>query len=123
MTGQRAIIELRQHGKMPAECWVVLHAEPRRFYDDWHPEMLMENDMAPEVHVMPDENVATLDFRFLRGGVVHIAGGDKARAMATLERIAQFEPAKAIAAGADWMIGWKADRGFVNFLQRKAVVA
>lgn len=120
MIGQKSIIDLRLQGLMPAQCWVMLHDETPEFRDWYHPEMLMQNDMAPEVHVGPSEIVDTLDFRFLRGIVAHIAGGEMERSIRCLRRIAAFEPAKAICAGDGWMVGWKAGYGFINFLQKKA---
>lgn len=120
MIGQKAIIDLRLQGLKPAECWVILHGENPDFRDWDHPEMLMQNDMAPEVHVLPAESVDTLDFRFLRGVIVHISGGDMERSIRCLRRISTFEPEKAICAGDGWMVGWKADRGFIDFLQKKA---
>jgi len=120
MTGHQSIVELRLHHHKPAEAWVILHDRERPTFGSFtQPETLMHNQSAPEVHVMPEEVVGTLDFRFLRGVLVHIVGLDKDRCIAAVNRVAQFEPAKAITAGQDWLLGWKPGIGFIDLLRKQ----
>lgn len=116
MIGQEAIIDLRFEGYKPSDLWLVLHDERPTFGPFTHPEQLMHTGSPPEVHVMPDEVIETLDLRFVRGIVVHIVGVDKAKCRSALRRLVEFEPAKAITAGPDWLAGWEPGRGYINFL-------
>lgn len=119
MIGQNAIIDLRYEGYRPSNVWLVLHEERPAFGTFTNPELLMHSGGFPEVHVMPDEIVNTLDLRFMRELVVHIVGSDKDRCRSALRRVAEFEPAKAITAGPDWLAGWIAGQGYVNFLDKE----
>jgi len=114
--GQNAIIDIRMEGYRPSDVWLVLHDERPQFGTFTHPEQLMQTGSFPEVHVMPDEVVEALDLRFLRDLVVHIVGADKSRCRKALRRVVEFEPAKAITAGHDWLAGWEKGRGYINFL-------
>lgn len=114
--GHNAIIDIRMEGYKPSDVWLVLHDERPQFGTFTHPEQLMQTGSFPEVHVMPDEVIETLDLRFLRDLTVHIVGQSRARCRSALRRVAEFEPAKAITAGPDWLAGWIAGRGYINFL-------
>jgi len=114
MTGHRPLIEMRLAGYMPKSAFVtVLEARPA-WGSFTHPDKAMEMGGAPDIVILPDDNPATVDLRCLRGVVVHIAGNSRDRTVAALERIAEFEPAKAIAGG-DWGLrAWKPNKGFFD---------
>jgi len=98
MNGHNALIALRLKGYMPQWCHVVLwDRRPvyRRFWD--HPENAMQIEDQPEIHILPDENVSTLDLRFLRGMQVNMNSFcDAQRTLAALDRIMQFDPQLAV---------------------------
>lgn len=118
MIGHQSIIDLRLNGYKPVEIWVMLPNEKPTFGPINDPESMMQNQFKPEVYVMPDESVGSLDFRFVRDITIHIVCIDKNRSMRALKRIAQFDPEKAICAGEDWMFGWTSRRGFINFFEK-----
>lgn len=119
MIGHQSIIDLRFNGYKPTEIWVMLLDKLPRFGTMDHPEIMMQNQLRPEVHVLPDEVVETLDFRFVKEVTVHIVSLDKNRSIRALHRIAEFDPTRAICAGEDWMIGWNKSRGFINFFEKE----
>ncbi|MFT0547848.1 hypothetical protein ACMHYO_16155 [Allopusillimonas ginsengisoli] len=69
----------------------------------------------PTLHVLDSEPADRLDLRCVIGTVVHICTVSRKRALELLDRVATFSPAKAIAAGEWGMVGWRPDRGMVEF--------
>lgn len=119
MTGHLSIIEIRMQGLKPSDMWLVLHSVKPEFGPFTDPEDQLHSGSFPEVHVMPNESVETMDLRFVRGMVVHIVGADKDRCRRALRRVVDFEPNKAITAGPDWLAGWVSGQGYINFLTEK----
>ncbi len=115
MTGHEPLIDMRLSGYMPKAAFVtVIESSPAAWGTYTHPNEAMNLGGAPDIVIMPDDNPATVDLRCLRSMLVHIAGNDRDRAVATLERIAQFEPLKAIAAGQWGIRAWKPRKGFFD---------
>lgn len=114
MTGHRPLIEMRLAGYMPKSAFVTV-LETRPTWGPYtHPNEAMSLGAAPDIVILPDDNPSTVDLRCLRGILVHIAGNDRTRTIAALERIAEFEPEKAIAGG-DWGLrAWKPGKGFFD---------
>ncbi|MCZ4330759.1 hypothetical protein [Castellaniella denitrificans] len=114
MTGHQPLIAMRLEGYCPAGAFVTVIETAPTWGPYTHPDRAMENGGSPDIVILPEDNPATVDLRCLRGMVVQIHGNDHARTVAALERISQFEPAKAIAAGEWGLRAWKSNRGFFD---------
>lgn len=121
MIGNQSLLELRMSGVKPSDVWVVCLPERPEYGPYSHPEKQVEvRGMGhlrgyPTIHVFDDEPASSLDLRTVIGTTVHIAATDRERGLDLLDRIATFSPLKAIAAGPWGMIGWKPERGIVEF--------
>lgn len=121
MTGDKSLIDLRMSGVKPSDVWVVCLPEKPEYGPYTHPEKQVEiRGMGhlrgyPTIDVYDDEPASALDLRAVIGTTVHIATDNRARAIELLERISTFSPMKAIAAGSWGMVGWKPERGLVEF--------
>lgn len=114
MTGHQSLIDLRLNGYCPAKAHIVA-LETRPVFGRYdNPEQAMNEQQYPLIVVMPEDSPETLDLRFLRGIIVQVVGNDQPRAHALLARVAQFEPAKAIASGAWGLRAWKPSKGFFD---------
>ena len=114
MTGHQPLIAMRLAGYRPAGAFVIVLQDRPSWGPYTHPDRAMDWGGSPTIVLLSDDNPAAVDLRCLRDLVVQIAGEDRARTVAALERIAQFEPAKAIAGG-DWGLrAWKPNRGFFD---------
>jgi len=98
MTGHNAIVDLRLQGHIPNFCDVCLLDKPAAYLWGWdEPERAMENMFPPQVHILPDENLYALDFRFLHGLTVNISTHCAAqRTLDAFNRIIEFEPQIAV---------------------------
>lgn len=114
MTGHQPLIAMRLSGHRPAGAFVTVIETFPTWGTYTHPDRAMEWGGSPDIVILPEDNPATVDLRCLRDLVVQIAGNDQRRTVAALERISQFEPAKAIAAGEWGLRAWKPNRGFFD---------
>lgn len=95
MTGHEPIIEMRMNGYAPESVWVhVLDFEPK-YLPAAHPAQNLQNGFCAEIHITPMSRGA-LDFRCLRGLVVHLQGEDENRVMQVLKQIERAEPMRVI---------------------------
>lgn len=108
MTGHQSLTALRMKGYTPPDVVVYDCTVEPIFFPATHPEMLLASGFRPEIDVMPTDNPATLDFRCLRGVIVHVIGDNHRRVRALFNRIQQFEPAQVIAVPGEFL-HWKAE--------------
>ena len=103
MTGHEPIIEMRMNGLSPDCVYVhVLDATPT-YYPGTHPSLSLQNGFYAEIHITPRSGLA-LDFRCLKGLVVHLMGCDRKRVMHVLRIIQQVEPSRVITSLPDQLI-------------------
>lgn len=116
MTGHESLIEMRLNGYMPKSAFVTVIEDRPEWGSFSHPDQAMALGGYPDIVIMPEDNPASVDLRCLRGVLVHVAGLNRNRTVAALERIAEFEPLKAIAGGPWGLRAWKPNKGFFDLL-------
>jgi len=116
MTGHECIIDLRLRGFRPNSCHLWVYETTPVYRWGWdHPEQAINNNWSPEVHVMPDDIVQTLDLRFLRGMMVNVCGWKKSRTLAAFYRVVDFLPAVAVVAIEDTFLHYTTEKGLVDY--------
>lgn len=95
MRGHQSIQESRLNGYHPKNVWVVLvdGEQPDEFNPIWDPELLLEKDYMPEIHIFNGDNIARADLRCLHGLMVHLVGQDTTKLRRTAKMLMRFKPA------------------------------
>ncbi len=120
MIGHQSLLSLRMAGMRPSDVWIVCLAEHPAYGQFTHPEAQIEYFGLgqyrgyPTIHVLDEEPAAALDLRCVIGTMVHICSTTRERGLAVLDRVSQFSPRKAIAAGSWGMVGFKPGLGMVE---------
>ena len=123
MIGHQTLITARMSGHRPTDVWLVCIRAEQRYGQYTHPDAQLEPRAGghwvghPEIHIHDHENAGALDLRCVVGLVVHVCAASRERGLQVLRRVAEFSPAKALAAG-DWdIVGWKPGMGFKEWEQ------
>lgn len=112
MIGHTSLIDLRMQGYKPRAVFVYALEAGQQYTRYQNPEHQIFLGGLPVIDVLPDENVALLDFRCLAALSVHLSGGRSYRVMEVLDRLMEFAPECVYAVADDAMLYWSAADGF-----------
>jgi len=124
MTGHESIIDLRLRGFKPDACHLTVYERVPVYRWGWdHPEQCINNRWSPEVHILPDDVVQTLDLRFLRDMLVNILGWEKSRTLAAFYRVVEFLPAAAAVSIENTFLFYTPEKGVVDLNTEERLAA
>ena len=91
MIGHLEIISVRRQGLRPSIVFIFDLGNIRS--DGWFaPEDMLQNGFIPEIHILPKDDIAKLDFRFLTHCVVAITSNNKCRARTLYRAVKRVMP-------------------------------
>ena len=94
------------NGSNPTNVWIVFFdvRQPKVYQPLWDPELMMENDFPPEIHIFQGDNIAAVDLRCIAGLVVHLVAQKPEQLNRIMKSLIRFKPASIYACDASGVI-------------------